>query len=88
VTSDPSESIDLLGPLHITPAHRELAAKLRARVAEVGAAAPPVSRYFEEACNCVTFHQCNCTPGGGYLQTVLNQMCKEESRTGFLEPTQ
>ena len=88
VTSDPTETINLLGPLHVTPAYKQLAAKLNARVTAIGAAAPPVSRYFEEACICPVFHGCNCTPGGGYLKTMLDQICAVEAKTGLLEPAQ
>ena len=88
VTADPAETINLLGPLHVTPAYTALASQLLKRVTEIGAAAPPVSRYFEEACVCPQFHGCNCTPGGGYLQTMLDEICAVEARTGFLEPAQ
>lgn len=84
VTADPGETVNLLGSLHSTPAYEALAKQLLARVTAVGAAAPPVSRYFQEQ---------NVThggdgKGGGYLQVVLDQICTLEAQTGFLEPSQ
>jgi len=45
-------------------------------------AAPPVSRYFAE-----DPEQTN-PPGGGYFAQVLQEICAEATKTGFLEPTQ
>ena len=85
VTADPSESTNLLGAAHVTPAHKATAARIAQRLQQAGAAAPPVSRFFEEG----DPEQ----PGGGggkggYFGKVLDDICAQGKQAGFLEPTQ
>ena len=82
--ADPSETTNLLDLDHITAEYEAIAKKAAERLAHVGASAPPVSRYFQEA---NTTHGGD-GKGGGYFQDVLNDICSAMANTSFLEPTQ